>query len=165
MPVKSILAIAAVAVATLIFLQVGRYAESIGVKRIPERSLFYHSSAIKDHEKKKEYVSPILFPLDLVVMLLLTGAFIWASMVWWPKDAAIWPILIFPLTYLLFDLIEDGLLILMLSGSWTPGDSFLLGFKAITAVKLAAVILSFVQVIGLFVYALVQWWTKGQPLP
>ncbi len=59
-----------------------------------------------------KYVFPILFPLDLVVMLALAGAMGAASSHWLAQiyPSAAWLGLVVPAVYLLSDLIEDCLL-------------------------------------------------------
>jgi hypothetical protein len=89
------------------------------------------------------YAMPVLFPLDLFVMILIGGACAIASLVWVrylgaPWDWA-WLVLLVPIFYVAVDLAEDSMLALMLTKS-VGIDQTVVGFtKALTVMKLASV--------------------------
>lgn len=105
------------------FLMVGAYAESLQVVRLPEKVWgFVLPDGFADSTGR--YIMPVLFPLDLIVMVLVAGATAWAAATWGPQISG-WPVVLFlvlPLAYLAFDLVEDGLLILVLGKCIAAGS-------------------------------------------
>ncbi len=145
---KHLAVIAALAAAGVIFWCVGRYATAWDIDRSVERQIFYRiGDTLTDPSGK--YVWPVLVPLDLVVMLSLSGALAWASVTWGPPGlgGSAGYYLILPLAYLAFDLAEDSLLVMLIKG-WMPvaaATNVLL--RGLTAGKMAAVILAVIQTV------------------
>jgi hypothetical protein len=107
------------------------------------------------------YVFPLLFPLDLFVMILLGGAAAYASVMsartlGVPLDW-IWLVLVLPVFYVAFDLVEDTLLALLLTDERTHTESFIWFVKSITTVKLASVIAAGAQTAALLVAVPLRW--------
>lgn len=129
--------VAAYLVAHAIFIGGGKLAEAKGVDRSPERSIFYSIAALQAIARSgRPYIVPVLFPVDLIVMLALSGALYGAALYWGAEGLHLWP----PLIYLIFDLAEDVLLALMLAGRVPISDRTVPGLKALTAIKLLAII-------------------------
>lgn len=151
--------IAALIGAMLFFNWVGKYAETHGVDRAPEKTFLYALSD-KFADRSGQYVVPVLFPYDLIVMLLLAGSLGAAAAIWGPPGLGGPPLyyLILPLTYFVFDLAEDSLLALMLTGkvSIVPVTRVLL--QVLTAGKLVTVVLSMIQAGLTAVVALYRCW-------
>jgi hypothetical protein len=119
------------AFAWMTFWLVGRYAKTylevaIGdqtVKfpsRFPERNR-YSAAQLRDFVGKhpyrsRLYISPVLFPLDVIVMVLLGTSMAAASYYWIVRSLPVawtswaWATLIFPALYVVADLIEDTML-------------------------------------------------------
>lgn len=138
---KHCIAIAALIVAALVFQWVGSYAKQLDVDRSPEKHLFYKADKTLA-DPSGHYVTPILFPFDLIVMLLLSGALALASAIWGPiafgGSAMLY--VIPPLAYLAFDLAEDGWLALLLTRCVPLDNVTGLVLQALTAGKMAAVV-------------------------
>ena len=89
----------------------------------------------------RQYVSPILFPLDLAFMLIAGGTMLLASFYFARMVGLSTPwvciALALPVVYLAFDLVEDGMLAMMLKGTIgiTTGSVWVL--KSLTLVKIA----------------------------
>jgi hypothetical protein len=143
-----VLIVVAYIAAHAFFYGVGWYAESQGVSRFVERGIFYSETTFADlvtDPARSRYLVPVLFPLDLMVMLLLAGALAWAGYVLGPVAFPNWPafaFLILPLAYLAFDIAEDSFLALLLSHSVPIAPYSIPALKTLTAVKLTLVWLS-----------------------
>ena len=121
------------------------FADNNFVSRFPEKSLDYSVKTLQELAAKPDlrefYVFPLLFPLDLFVMLALAasmGAAIWF---WLGRSMSAWVriALLVPLVYLLSDLIEDCFLAWLLQRQDAiPAMTWVL--KALTAIKLVSVI-------------------------
>src|SRR5262245_14899913 len=127
----TLLLVLALAVAFSVFWVVGELVkfpfDQAGFEsRFPEKK-FYRTADLPDLTEKLDalakdpalssyYRKPVLFPADLLVMILLAGAMGAASYFWLGRLAGpwAWAGLLFPAAYLLFDLVEDGLLAWML---------------------------------------------------
>ena len=145
-----------------LFWWVGRYADRIFAKRFPtrfpEKTLSYTAGRLADlvtSDLRMRYVCPILFPLDLIVMLALAGAMGAASSHWLAQiyPSAAWLGLLVPAVYLLSDLIEDCLLAwLLVRGDPEAAARSVSTLKAITTIKLvsisAAVALTLLSLLG-----------------
>jgi hypothetical protein len=163
-------ALGIVALATGFFLWVGAFAKrhlSVSLpespvnfpSRFPERSLSYSKEFFETFLRERQaaaafYRAPILFPLDFLVMILLTGAMAFASWHWFSASGVRWPwlALILPSIYLLADFAEDVRLIVIL-GNQTVSDAAIASLKRVTALKLFAVYAGITQtVMALVVY-------------
>ena len=152
-----------VVIAFGLFWGVGKYAERVFAKRFPsrfpEKTLSYTAdqlSALVTSDLRFKYVCPILFPLDLIVMLALAGAMGAASSHWikqlYPSEA--WLGLLVPGVYLVSDLIEDCLLAwLLLRGEPNEAARTVPMLKAITTIKFV----SFSAAIALTLISLAGW--------
>ena len=140
------------------FWLVGNYAESrfkgSGFEsRFPEKTLSYDVEKFRrltTSDVRKAYVVPLLFPLDLIVMLALAGSMGAAIWYWLGQVNPAWAMLaLVPLIYLLSDLAEDCLLAWMLQpdNAWPAMIGVL---KTLTAIKLVSVIASTVLTVGAF---------------
>jgi hypothetical protein len=119
------------AVAWITFWLVRRYAKihlevAIGHQtvefpsRFPERNLYTAaqlSDFVREHPARSRfYVRPVLFPLDVIVMVLLGASMAAASYYWTVRSLPVgwtswaWATLIFPALYVIADLIEDIML-------------------------------------------------------
>jgi len=132
-----------------LFWAVGKYADGIFAgkfpTRFPEKSLGYSADELGKlvtSDIRMRYVGPILFPLDLMVMLVLAGAMGAASSYWLNHSfpSMDWLSLLVPAVYLLSDLIEDCLLgWLLLRGDANEAMQTVSVLKAITTIKLISV--------------------------
>lgn len=146
-----------------LFWWVGSYSDRVFVgrfrTRFPEKTLSYTGDQLGElvqSDLRMKYVFPILFPLDLVVMLALAGAMGAASSFWLNQiyPTAAWLGLVVPAVYLLSDLIEDCLLAwLLLHGDPHAAARSVSMLKAITTIKLVSIFAS----IALTLVALVAW--------
>lgn len=103
-----------VAVSIGLFVWVGDYAEAYFqgqdfTSRFPEKTLFYTADDLRKLMKsdvRSNYASPILFPLDLIVMLALSISLATASryLIREPYPVLARYALVLPATYLLTDL-------------------------------------------------------------
>lgn len=143
---KQLAIIAALLVAGAAFQGVKTYAAKHYVDRSVEKHLFYKVDKLSDSSGK--YVVPVLFPFDLIVMLLLAASLGWASATWGPQGLGGSPsyYLILPLAYLAFDFAEDSLLVLLLMGTVGLDSITRPLLQGLTAGKLATFVLSAVQV-------------------
>jgi hypothetical protein len=141
------------------FWLVGNYAESrfkgSGFEpRFPEKTLSYDADKFRRltaSDVRKAYVVPLLFPLDLIVMLALAGTMGAAIWYWFGQASPAWAALaLVPLIYLLSDLAEDCLLAWMLQpdNAWSAAMIGIL--KTLTAIKLVSVTASTVLTVGAF---------------
>jgi len=141
------------------FWLVGNYAEgrfdgSSFAPRFPEKTLFYSVDEFRrlaDSDVRKVYVVPVLFPLDLIVMLALSmGAAIWY---WLSQVSPAWVVLavLVPLIYLLSDLAEDCLLAWLLQPEQARPATMIGVLKALTAIKLVSVVASTALTLGAFI--------------
>lgn len=147
-----------VAAAFGIFWLVGNYAESrfkgSGFEsRFPEKKLSYDDDKFRQlttSDVRKAYVVPLLFPLDLIVMVALAGSMGAAIWYWFGQVGSVWAMLaLVPLIYFLSDLAEDCLLAWMLQpdNAWPATIGVL---KTLTAIKLFSVIVSTVLTVVAF---------------
>jgi hypothetical protein len=134
-----------VVIAFGIFWGVGKYADRVFAKRFatrfPEKTLSYTADELGKlvaSDLRMKYVFPILFPLDLFVMLALSLSMGAASSHWINRvhPPAAWLGLLVPGVYLLSDLIEDCLLgWLLLRGDPNEAARTVPMLKAITTIK------------------------------
>lgn len=148
-----------------IFWCVGEIAErGLGVKRFPEKTLSYAVSDLENLAKNEKataakYVAPVLFPLDLFVMILLGGSMALASLFWARglglPPAWLWIALLLPVAYVAVDLAEDSLLAVALTHPDTiAGLSGLL--RTLTTIKMAAVFGALIETAGLLAWSVVK---------
>ncbi|MHC2331065.1 hypothetical protein [Bradyrhizobium sp. USDA 4454] len=152
-----------VVIAFVLFWWVGRYSDRVFANRFPtrfpEKTLSYTGGqlgTLVQSNLRIKYVFPILFPLDLIVMLALAGSMGAASSHWLNQihPSAAWLGLVVPAVYLLSDLIEDCLLAwLLLHGNPHAAARSVSVLKAITTIKLVSVTAS----IALTLIAFVGW--------
>lgn len=135
--------------------------------RFPEKK-FYRNAELPDLKSRLEalaqnaalssyYRKPVLFPADLLVMILLAGAMGAASYFWLGRLCGpwAWAGLLFPAAYLLFDLVEDCLLARMLGDPVSIGDH--VGTLVnLTRGKLVTIIISMAQTAVLLVLNLIE---------
>ena len=132
----------------------GRFEGSGFEPRFPEKTLSYDVDEFRRlaaSDMRKAYVVPLLFPLDLIVMLALAGTMGAAIWYWLGQASPAWAALaLVPLIYLLSDLAEDCLLAWMLQpdNAWPAAMIGIL--KTLTAIKLVSVIASTVLTVGAF---------------
>lgn len=150
--------VVSVAAAFGLFWLVGKYAEGLFKEsrlesRFPETTLSYDPDKFRQlatSDVRKAYVVPLLFPLDLVVMLALAGSMGAAIWYWLGQASPAWAMLaLVPLIYLVSDLAEDCLLAWMLQpdNAWPAMIGVL---KTLTAIKLVSVIVSTMLTVGAF---------------
>jgi hypothetical protein len=151
-----------VVAAWAIFWCAGEFIErGLGVKRFPEKSLSYEVRDIKDLAQNHKataakYVMPVLFPIDLFVMILLGGSMALASVLWARglglSPHWLWLVLLLPVAYVAVDLAEDTLLAVMLT---LPGtiDGLSGPVRALTAIKMATVFGAAIETAGLFAWS------------
>ena len=141
------------------FWLVGNYAESrfkgSGFEpRFPEKTLSYDVDKFRrltTSDARKAYIVPLLFPLDLIVMLALAGSMGAAIWYWLGQVGPAWAALaLVPLIYLLSDLAEDCLLAWMLQPDNMWPASMIGILKTLTTIKLVSVIASTVLTGGAF---------------
>lgn len=127
--------------------------------RFPEKSKYVVEELIvlaQNKDLSSYYRSPVLFPADLLVMILLTVAMGAASFFWLGRLAGpwAWAGLLFPIAYFLFDLAEDCLLYRMLGDPGTIRDR--VGtLMNLTRGKFVTIVASVVQTLGLLVAYLI----------
>jgi hypothetical protein len=159
-----------VVIAFGLFWWVGTYSDRVFANRFrtrfPEKTLSYTGDQLGElvqSDLRMKYVFPILFPLDLVIMLALAGAMGAAASYWLNQlhPPAAWLGLVIPAVYLLSDLIEDCLLAwLLLRGDPHAAARSVSILKAITTIKLVSIFAS----IALTLIALVGWLLHGEAL-
>ncbi|MGY4317720.1 hypothetical protein [Bradyrhizobium sp. JR3.5] len=150
-----------VVIAFGLFCWVGSYSDRVFANRFrtrfPEKTLSYTGDQLGElvqSDLRMKYVFPILFPLDLIVMLALAGAMGAASSYWLNQiyPTAAWLGLVVPAVYLLSDLIEDCLLAwLLLRGDPHAAARSVSILKAITTIKLVSIFASIVLTLVAFV--------------
>jgi len=154
--------IASYIIAHAIFFGVGKYAKSIGVDRMPERSLSYSVDDLSAvASEARGYIIPVLFPLDLIVMITLSLVLAMVAAYSGPYGFDVdrhWILLILPAAYLLFDLLEDGLLVLLLSDQLSITARTTAALKGLTGLKLGAILLSELQAIGAMLMGAYRHW-------
>ncbi|KRP85272.1 hypothetical protein AOQ73_39465 [Bradyrhizobium pachyrhizi] len=153
-----------------LFWWVGSYSDRVFASRFrtrfPEKTLSYTGDQLGElvqSDLRMKYVFPILFPLDLIVMLALAGAMGAASSHCLSRiyPSAAWLGLVVPAVYLLSDLIEDCLLVwLLLHGDPHAAARSVSILKAITTIKLVGIFAS----IALTLAAFVGWLFQGESL-
>lgn len=158
-----------VVIAFGLFWWVGKYSDRIFAKRFrtrfPEKTLSYTAEQLGElvtSDLRMKYVFPILFPLDLIVMLALAGAMGAASSHWLAQTypSAAWLGLLVPAVYLLSDLIEDCLLAwLLLRGDPKAAARSVSTLKAITTIKLGSISAAIVVT----VLSLLAWLLRSPP--
>ncbi|MGF6310538.1 hypothetical protein ABIB82_004709 [Bradyrhizobium sp. i1.8.4] len=159
-----------VVIAFGLFWWVGSYSDHVFANRFrtrfPEKTLGYTGEQLGQlvqSDLRMKYVFPILFPLDLIVMLALAGAMGAASSHWLDQiyPSAAWLGLVVPAVYLLSDLIEDCLLAwLLLRGDPQAAARSVSVLKAITTIKLVSIFASIV----LTLVAFAGWLVRSQSL-
>jgi hypothetical protein len=149
-----------IAVAWVVFFLVGDYAErrfdsERSRSRFPERSP-YEWTELRDLAMAKPhlaafYVCPVLFPLDLIVMLLLAGSMALASGCWLRAIGGnpSWAYLL-PAFYFAADFVEDSLRAALLRHPARITEISVRRLKGITKLKMAGIVLTIVQTIGVF---------------
>lgn len=157
----SIVLVLSVLVAFGIFWLVGNYADgrfdgSSFASRFPEKTLLYSVDDFRrlaDSDVRKAYVVPVLFPLDLIVMLALSGAMGAAIWYWLCQVSPAWVVLALPvpLIYLLSDLAEDCLLAWLLQPEHARPATMIGVLKALTTIKLVSVVASTALTLGAFI--------------
>lgn len=160
MPMSAWIVLSLVA-AHVFFVGVGCYAKQSGVVRFPERGLSY---SLDDLRKlagdSRLYVVPLLFPLDLIVMILLAGSLGWAASEWGPYGfyrGEAWHYAALPLAYLVADLAEDILLAALLSFVAPVTAATVRLLKTLTAIKLGAVYGSYLLVAAAAVASVIRY--------
>lgn len=150
-----------VAAAFGLFSLVGNYADGIFrnsclESRFPEKTLGYDAEKFRKltvSEVRQAYVVPLLFPLDLIVMLALAGTMGAAIWYWFGQISPAWAMLaLVPLIYFVSDLAEDGLLAWMLQpgAAWSATIGIL---KTLTVIKFVSVIASMIlTVVGFLLW-------------
>jgi hypothetical protein len=142
--------VVSVVAAFALFWLVGKYAEGrfegSGLEsRFPEKTLAYDDDKFRrltTSDVRKAYVVPLLFPLDLIVMLALAGSMSAAIWYWLGQVSPAWTMFaLIPLIYLVSDLAEDCLLAWMLQPD-TPWPEMIAVLKTLTTIKFASVIAS-----------------------
>jgi hypothetical protein len=115
---------------------------------------------LRDHypEVARQYSFPILFPLDIAFLLVAGGAMLLASFyfarVVGLSPALVGVVLALPLTYVAFDLLEDGMLAMMLNGAIGIAKGSVLVLSSLTVVKMASFFGSAVATVVLTVWGL-----------
>jgi len=141
-----------------LFWLVGEYAKGVFREsrlevRFPEKTLSYGREEFRQltaSDVRKAYVVPLLFPLDLIVMLALAGSMGVAIWYWFGQLGPLWAMLaLVPVIYFVSDLAEDCLLAWMLqpSNAWSVTIGTL---KTLTAIKHSSVIASVVLTVAAF---------------
>jgi uncharacterized protein YjbI with pentapeptide repeats len=179
-PMADIASVASLAAAWVVFYLVGLFAKSrletalpnSLVKfpsRFPERSLSYPADLlqifVRAHpETARYYRMPILFPLDLIVMVLLSATMAGASWHWFAASEFPYPMLavILPLLYFAADFAEDWRLGQLLVRPDAVTDDAVWSLKKLTALKLVMVNAAVIQTLAaLSAYI----WCSGIRLP
>lgn len=138
-----------------IFWLVGNYAKVRFEGRFPEKTLSYDVDKFRRlaaSDVRKAYVVPLLFPLDLIVMLALAGsmgAAIWFWLIQVSPACAM--LALVPVVYLLSDLAEDCLLAWMLQPDNAWPAAMIGVLKTLTAIKLVSVVASTALTVGAFI--------------
>jgi hypothetical protein len=129
--------------------------------RFPERSA-YDWTELRDLAVTKPhlaafYVWPVLFPLDLIVMLLLAGSMGLASAAWLGAAGGN-PNLcyVLPAFYLVADLVEDAVLAGLLRNPANITEYTVNRLRGITRLKMIGIVLTIVQTLGVFLYYLIR---------
>jgi hypothetical protein len=155
-----------IAVAWVMFFLVGDYAyrrfdSERTPSRFPERSA-YEWTELRDLAITKPYlaafyVCPVLFPLDLIVMLLLAASMGLASGCWLRTVGGnpTWAYLL-PAIYLAADLVEDGVLAALLRHPERITEISVRRLKGITKLKMVGIVLTIVQTFGVFLVYVVR---------
>jgi hypothetical protein len=159
--------VALVIAAWIIFLLVGSYAGrhlSVGdyESRFPERSTSYDAAELGTFASSQKYaaefyVTPILVPLDLIVMILLAGSMAAASHYWLQQFnfPIPWIALLLPAIYLVTDFVEDNLLAGYLLKPDTITSARVELLQWLTWLKIRAVIGAAVQTVAIFAIFLI----------
>jgi len=123
--------------------------------RFPEKTLSYDVDKFRQlaaSDVRKAYVVPLLFPLDLIVMLALAGSMSVAIWYWLGAVSPAWSILaLVPLVYLLSDLAEDCLLAWMLQPDHVWPAMMIGVLKALTFIKLVSIVASTALTVAAFI--------------
>ena len=154
-----------IAIAWAIFFAVGffaqpRFAGQQVSSRFPERKKYEFTElrafATSKPDLARFYVWPVLFPLDLVVMLALAGSMGLASIIWLGAAGTplAWAASLVPASYFLTDLIEDCLLAAMLVDPARITEASVRRLKIFTQLKFWTIGLAVAQTIGAFAYYL-----------
>lgn len=170
---NDLLALAAIGSAFILFKLVGWFAKSkleitsltgeVFQSRFPERSLRYSDKKldrfVRNHPTQAQvYRSPVLFPLDFLVMVALAGSMAIAGSLWLREIGSVVPehlpfyALISPSIYLIADLYEDALLAKLLSKSARITPARVRHLKQASLLKFVFIWASIIQTIGAFGY-------------
>jgi hypothetical protein len=164
---SSILLFLGILVAWSVYWCVGSLAEyafqHAGVlpSRFPEKELGYTTKQLGDlagtGEIKSYYTGVVLFPADLVVMVLLSVSMGAGSLFWLRRVASRYALLalVLPLIYFASDLIEDCVLVRLLNHPDAINDDAVGILKNITRVKLGSIFCLIAQTAILLVVYLV----------
>lgn len=145
--------VVAVIAAFGLFWLVGNYAEarfagSSFKSRFPEKTFRYDADKLRtlaSSSMREIYIVPLLFPLDLMVMLALAGSMGVATWYWFGQASPAWTWLaLIPLIYLISDLAEDCLLAWMLQPPNAWPDAMIGVLKTLTAIKLVSILASMI---------------------
>jgi hypothetical protein len=124
-----------------------------------EHGTQYEKDAFRDmnRETAQKYVSPILFPLDLIMMACWAAALALGSVAlgtYVPSIAGKVGLLIaLPVVYFVADLVEDSLIAWFLTNPAAATDARVTVLKALTNIKKASLALAHVQVGILVIWA------------
>lgn len=127
--------------------------------RFPERQKYQWTElrdlAVAKPDLARFYVWPVLFPLDLIVMLALAGSMGLASFVWLKAAGGwAWTAALLPAGYFLTDLVEDCLLATTLRNPARITEASVRRLKIFTKLKFWTIGLAIAQTIGVFAYYL-----------
>lgn len=170
------------AVAWLTFWIIGRYAQArlevpIGDQRVGFASRFpergpYTPGQLGDYARRhpyrsRFYIYPVLFPLDVVVMILLGASMAAASYYWMLRSLPVecaswaWATLAFPALYVIADFAEDVTLAWVLSRSGTAAGGLTFRddvrrLKKMTRAKMVFITVTIIQtLVALLIYIVV----------
>jgi hypothetical protein len=130
----------------------------VGERFLETRKVAYDADSLRRWAKQNPdaaygYAFPVLFPLDLLFMIIVGGACAAASVMsasyLGVSTGWLWPFLLLPVIYV--DLAEDTLLALMLTHPDTITDRMLAIVKPLTMIKIGA----FVASLGLTLVVLI----------
>ena len=158
------------------------YGPNVG-SRYYEKNFSYLATCDRDVEKRKQtaaseapdclhdfatlqpdaaaaYVSPVMFPADIVMMIFLTAALmlgVWTFTTWDASMAGkLWWLLMLPFAYFVVDLSEDARLAWLLTHPDSIAPTSVFWLKALTGLKMGTLLLSLVEVAYLA-------WRAGPP--
>lgn len=130
--------------------------------RFPERHVNYTLGQLRALASTRHlasfYAAPLLFPVDLIVMIALSGSMGLASF-YWLRDIGTmrpWMALVLPATYLLSDFVEDSVLVWLLGDSTRISAGIVTALKVVTMIKLASIVATVGQTMLLFALCLIR---------